>query len=553
MSILFFRFFLYTSKVTVLLKPKVPKVLLLLVHFVFSHELVSGNSRNFRNLLNFYENFAQRISKFTKLKKQKSDNHKTYFPMDFKHLSLIELSDLVKSGTTNYQEIYDYFLARTKEYNSELTAFNTLPTVNESVSGLPIAIKDLFCEAGIRTTASSKMLEEFVPPYESTVTKRMKEGGFVSFWKTNMDEFAMGWSGENSAFGPAKNPWDITRIPGGSSSGSAVAVAAWLVPAALGTDTGGSIRQPASMCWVVGFKPGYGRNSRYGVIAMASSLDTPGYFTRTVRDAALLYEMTAGHDVLDATSLTDSVNIDTSIWQRTDLKGMKIGIPKEYFIEGIDLGVKKEIESAIEKLRELWAEIKEISLPHTIYGISVYYVICPAEVASNLARYDGIRYWALAESGHDISVNRESGLWTEVKRRSMVWSFVLSSGFYDAYYKKASAVRDLIRQDFENAYKEVDVIVTPTAPTVAWKIGEKWDDPLKLYLEDVFTVPASLAGIPGLTIPVWFAAPADDATIELPVGLQILGPLLGEEKCLLVGHVLESAIKSKIAAKQPKY
>lgn len=473
--------------------------------------------------------------------------------MDFKHLSLIELSDLVKSGTTNYQEIYDYFLARTKEYNSELTAFNTLPTVNESVSGLPIAIKDLFCEAGIRTTASSKMLEEFVPPYESTVTKRMKEGGFVSFWKTNMDEFAMGWSGENSAFGPAKNPWDITRIPGGSSSGSAVAVAAWLVPAALGTDTGGSIRQPASMCWVVGFKPGYGRNSRYGVIAMASSLDTPGYFTRTVRDAALLYEMTAGHDVLDATSLTDSVNIDTSIWQRTDLKGMKIGIPKEYFIEGIDLGVKKEIESAIEKLRELWAEIKEISLPHTIYGISVYYVICPAEVASNLARYDGIRYWALAESGHDISVNRESGLWTEVKRRSMVWSFVLSSGFYDAYYKKASAVRDLIRQDFENAYKEVDVIVTPTAPTVAWKIGEKWDDPLKLYLEDVFTVPASLAGIPGLTIPVWFAAPADDATIELPVGLQILGPLLGEEKCLLVGHVLESAIKSKIAAKQPKY
>ncbi len=479
--------------------------------------------------------------------------------MEFKNLSLIELSELVKTWKTTSEEIYTYFLERTRQYNEEYNIFNTLPPdiptfqhSNIPTFHLPIAVKDAFCEIGVRTTSSSKMLEDFVPPYESTVTARMKDAGFVAFGKTNMDEFALGWSGENSAYGPTRNPWDPTRIPWGTSSGSAAAVALGLVPAALGTDTGGSIRQPASMCGVVGWKPWYGRNSRYGVIAAASSLDTPGYLTRTVRDAALLYEITAWVDPMDMTTLTEEVTIDANIWNRKDLKGVKIGIPREYFIEGLEAGVKREIESAIETLKSLWAEIIEISLPHTEYGVSAYYIINPAEVASNLARYDGIRYGHRAEWVHDIAQNRVEWLGAEPQRRSMVGSYVLSSGFYDAYYGKASSVRELIRQDFAQAFTQVDVIVTPTTPTVAWKIGEKWDDPLALYLEDVFTVPASLAGIPGLVVPVGFASPKDDDSIELPVGLQILGPVLGEQQCLMVGHVLEYALKEKIGSKKPK-
>ncbi len=499
--------------------------------------------------------------------------------MDFKNYSLLELSELIQSGKATSEEIYTYFLERSKKYSAELNVFNTLPLdkairysrhsdegrIQTSEPGsfvpqddgsspyaLPIAVKDIFCEVGVRTTASSKMLEDFVPPYESTVTDRMKKWGFLAFGKTNMDEYAMGGSGENSAFGPAKNPWDSMRIPGGSSSGSAVAVAAWLAPAALGTDTGGSIRQPASMCGIVGFKPGYGRNSRYGVIAMSSSLDTPGYLTKTVRDAGWLYETTAGYDPLDSTSLEAPVTLDTSIWDKKDLHWVRVGIPKEYFIDWLEAWVKREIDSAIAKIRELGWEIVEISLPHTEYGVSAYYIICPAEVSSNLARYDGIRYGHKAEWVFDITKNRDEGLWDEVKRRSMVGSFVLSSGFYDAYYKKATNIRELIREDFRKAFETVDVIVTPTAPTVAWKIGQKGDDPLALYLEDVFTIPASLAGIPGLTIPVGFANPADDASIELPVGLQILGPVLGEEKCLMVGNVLEWVLKEKINSKRPK-
>lgn len=484
--------------------------------------------------------------------------------MDFKNFSLIELSDLISTGKATREEIYAYYLDRTKQYDEILNAFNTLPEPSlpptfghhsrweGQGNWLPIAVKDAFCEKWIRTTSSSKMLEDFIPSYESTVTDRLKHAGFVAFGKTNMDEFALGGSGENSAFGPTSNPWDPTRIPGGTSSGSAAAVAAWLVPAALGTDTGGSIRQPASMCGVVGWKPWYGRNSRYGVIAAASSLDCPGYLTRTVRDAALLYEITAGQDPLDATSLTAPVSVDPAIWERQDLTWVRVGIPKEYFIDGLDAGVRREIESAIDTLRSLWAEIIDISLPHTSYGISAYYIINPAEVASNLARYDGIRYGHKAEWAHDIAQNRVEWLGPEPQRRSLVGSYVLSSGFYDAYYQKASRVRELIREDFRRAYEQVDVIVAPTAPTVAWKIGEKWDDPLALYLEDVFTVPASLAGLPGLVIPVGYASPKDDASIDLPVGLQILGPVLGEEKCLMVGHILEWAMKDKVNAKKPK-
>lgn len=472
--------------------------------------------------------------------------------MDFKNLSLIQLGELVADRTVSYSDIYNYFLHRSKQYNSELNTYITLPSDTPLWSGLPIAVKDLFCEVGIRTTAASKMLENFVPPYESTVTARMKDAGYISFGKTNMDEFAMGGSGENSAFGPVHNPWDPTRIPGGSSSGSAVAVAAWLAPAALGTDTGGSIRQPASMCGIVGFKPGYGRNSRYGVIAMASSLDSPGYFTRTVRDAGMLYELTAWYDEHDATSLDVPVSIDPTIWDRRDLKWLKVGIPKEYFIDGIDPNVRNTIDNAIAKIRELWAEVVEISLPHTEHWVSVYYTICPAEVASNLARFDGIRYGSIVGSGGDITENRSAELGNEVQRRSLVGSYVLSSGFYDAYYKKASAVRELIRDDFKKAFEQVDVIVTPTAPTVAWKIGAKGDDPLALYLEDVFTIPASLAGIPGLVVPVGYASPKDDANIDLPVGLQILGPVLGETHCLMVGHVMEQAMRDIVESKKPK-
>ncbi len=475
--------------------------------------------------------------------------------MPYKNLSLVELSDLIKSGKTTSEEIYTYFLKRTKQYNGELNAFNTLPIESPIFTGiysLPIAVKDIFCEKWVRTTASSKMLENFVPPYESTVTQKMKDAGFVSFWKTNMDEFAMGGSGENSAFGPAHNPWDPTRIPGGSSSGSAVAVAAGLVPAALGTDTGGSIRQPASMCGIVGFKPGYGRNSRYGVMAMASSLDTPGYFTRTVRDAGLLYEATAGHDPRDSTSITDPVAIDPTIWNKKDLKWVRVGIAREYQVDGIDPGVRAAIDTAITKIRELGAEVIDISLPHTEHGISAYYTICPAEVASNLARYDGIRYGELAGAGGDIVANRSEALGDEIQRRSLVGSYVLSSGFYDAYFRKATAVRELIRQDFASAFTQVDVIVTPTAPTVAWRIGEKWADPLALYLEDIFTIPASLAGIPGLTVPVGYTSPADDTTVDLPVGLQILGPVLWEEAVLMVGNVIEAAMRGIVESKKPK-
>ncbi len=475
--------------------------------------------------------------------------------MDYKNLSLIELSDLIKSGKTTSKEIYDYFLMRTKQYNGVLKAFNTLPVdslIFDWKNSLPIAVKDIFCEKGIRTTASSKMLENFVPPYESTVTDRMKSAGFVSFGKTNMDEFAMGGSGENSAFGPAHNPWDPTRIPGGSSSGSAVAVAAGLVPAALGTDTGGSIRQPASMCGIVGFKPGYGRNSRYGVMAMASSLDTPGYFTRTVRDAGLLYEATAWYDPRDSTSLTAETTIDPEIWTKINLKWVRVGIAREYSVDGIDPGVRSAVDGAIATIRELGAEVIDISLPNTEHGISAYYTICPAEVASNLARYDGIRYGELSGAGGDIVANRSESLGDEIQRRSLVGSYVLSSGFYDAYFRKATAVRELIRQDFAHAFTQVDVIVTPTAPTVAWKIWAKGTDPLALYLEDIFTIPASLAGIPGLTIPVGYASPADDATVDLPVGLQILGPVIGEEAVLMVGNVIEMAMRDVVYSKKPK-
>ncbi|MDD5376937.1 MAG: Asp-tRNA(Asn)/Glu-tRNA(Gln) amidotransferase subunit GatA [Candidatus Gracilibacteria bacterium] len=476
---------------------------------------------------------------------------------EFKNLSLKEIIAEIQSGKATQKEVYDYFLARIRALDPKIEAFNLVhdtfqdQDIHSPLAGTPIGVKDVFSETGIPTTAASKMLADYTPPYDATIISCLKEAGFSSIGKLNMDEFAMGGSGENSAMRITRNPWDLSRIPGGSSSGSAAAVAAGMVPAALGTDTGGSIRQPASMCGIVGFKPTYGRNSRKGVISMASSLDTPGTFTRTVEDAAFLYEIMAGYDAGDSTSLQEPTAINPAIWNRKDLKGMKIGVPKEYFIDGIEKGVQKEIDGAIARLRELGAEIIEVSLPHTEYGLAVYYIVMPAEVSTNLARYDGIRFGHTHGGGADIAMSRSEGFGKEAQRRIMLGSFVLSSGFYDAYYRRASLVRELIKDDFKKAFEEVDIIVTPTAPSVAWKIGEKVDDPLKMYLSDIFTVNGSLAGLPGLSLPVGYALPEDGGTIELPVGIQILGPSLGEEKVFEAAHVLEQAMKEYVNSKKP--
>ncbi len=477
--------------------------------------------------------------------------------MEFKNLSLKEIVRLIKEWKTTQKEVYEYFANRIKAINPELLAFDCVrefseQDINSPLAGIPLGVKEVFSEAGVETNASSRVLEGYKPPFDCTIIDRLKKAGFSSMGKLNMDEFAMGGSGENSSFKITKNPWDPTRIPGGSSSGSAASVAAGLIPASLGTDTGGSIRQPASMCGIVGFKPTYGRNSRFGVIAMASSLDTPGTFTRTVEDAALLYSITAGHDEKDATSLNIPVTIDPNIFTKLDLKWLRIGIPAEYFVDGIDAGVRTEIEKSIETLKSLGAEIINISLPYTQYGLAVYYVLMPWEVSTNLARYDGIRYGNTTGDGHDIAANRWEFFGKEAQRRIMLGAYMLSSESYDIYYRRASMVRELIREDFKKAFEKVDVIVTPTAPTVAWKIGERVSDPLKMYLSDIFTAPSSLAGLPGLTVPCGYALPEDGGTETLPVGLQILGPTLGEEKIFLVGHVFEQAVQSYIKSKQPK-
>jgi aspartyl-tRNA(Asn)/glutamyl-tRNA(Gln) amidotransferase subunit A len=477
--------------------------------------------------------------------------------MKFKEKSLKEIIAMIKSGETTQKEVYDYFLNRIRTLDPQIEAFNLVQEtfqaqdIHSALAGVPIGVKDVFSETGVETTASSKMLVGYRPPYNATIISLLQVAGFSSIGKLNMDEFAMGGSGENSAIRITKNPWDTTRIPGGSSSGSAAAVAAGMIPAALWTDTGWSIRQPASMCGIVGFKPTYGRNSRKGVISMASSLDTPGTFTKTVEDAAFLYEIMTGYDSWDSTSLNEPIHINPNIWNKKNLNWVTIGMPKEYFIEGIEQGVRAEIDKAIKTLRELGAEIKEVSLPHTEYGLAAYYIIMPAEVSTNLARYDGIRFGHTHGWGSDIAVSRSEGFWKEVQRRIMLGSFVLSSGFYDAYYRRASLVRELIKDDFKQAFKWVDVIITPISPSVAWKIGEKSEDPLKMYLADIFTVNASLAWLPGLSVPIGYSLANDGCSTVLPVWLQILGPQLGEEKIFEVWHVLEQTLKDYIDNKKP--
>ena len=404
--------------------------------------------------------------------------------------------------------------------------------------GVPIATKDVIAVRGHPLTCASKILGQYISPYDATVIEKLKAAGAIIFGRLNMDEFAMGSSTENSAFGATRNPWDTSRIPGGSSGGSAAAVAADECLASLGTDTGGSIRQPAALCGCVGLKPTYGRVSRYGLVAFASSLDQIGSFTKDTRDAATMLRVLAGHDPRDSTSVAQPVP-DYSAALSGDLRGLKLGLPKEYFIDGIDREVSAAVHAAVKQLEKLGAELVEISLPHTDYAVATYYIVATAEASANLARFDGIRYGARVAGADPIELygkTRGAGFGAEVKRRIILGTYVLSSGYYDAFYLRAQKVRTLIRRDFLRAFEQVDAIVTPTTPTAAFKAGEKSDDPIQMYLSDIFTISCNLAGICGLSVPCGFTAQP-----KLPIGLQILGKPFGEETLLKIAHAYEQS------------
>ncbi len=401
--------------------------------------------------------------------------------------------------------------------------------------GVPIAVKDVLTVRGMPCTCGSRILEGFVPPYNATAVQRLLDAGVVILGKTNTDEFAMGSSTENSAYGPTHNPWDLSRVPGGSSGGSAAAVAARMVPAALGTDTGGSVRQPAAFCGVTGLKPTYGRISRFGLVAYGSSLDTVGTLTLTAQDAALLFPIMAGFDPRDATSMDVPVP-DITLPQEPDLRGVRIGVPREYFVEGLQEEVAQAVRAAIEHLEGLGAQVKEISLPHTPYAVPVYYIIAPSEASANLARYDGIHYGPriTGRTMWDIFFKTRGRLFgPEVKRRIMLGTYALSAGYYDAYYAKAQKVRTLFRRDFEQAFQDVDVIAAPVAPSTAFPLGAKTQDPLAMYLEDIFTLPANLAGVPGIAFPVGFDRQG------LPIGMQLMGPPFQEHRLLAIAHAYQ--------------
>ena len=406
------------------------------------------------------------------------------------------------------------------------------------LAGVPFAIKDVMCTRGVRTTAGSKILGNFIPPYDSTAVARLEAAGAVVLGKLNCDEFAMGSSNENSAYGPVRNPRDTSRVPGGSSGGTAAAVASGMVVAALGSDTGGSIRQPASFCGVTGLMPTYGRVSRYGLIAFASSLDHIGPLTNTVKDAAIVLRTIAGRDPMDSTSADIPVP-DYVAELDKPVRGLKIGVAKEYFGEGLDPEVRKAVEAAIQKLAQLECEIVPVSLPHTAYAVPTYYVVATAEASANLARYDGVRYGYRAGNARTLSEmyrrTRDEGFGPEVKRRIMLGTYVLSAGYYDAYYLKAQKVRTLLTRDFDEAFQKVDAIATPTCPTAAFRLGEKVNDPLAMYLADIYTVTADLAGIPGISIP------CGETREKLPIGLQILGKHFDESTTLRVAHAYESS------------
>jgi len=417
----------------------------------------------------------------------------------------------------------------------------------KSLSGIPVCIKDVLVTKGIETTAGSKMLKGFIPPYQATAVKRLTDEESVIIGKGNCDGFAFGASGENSGFFPTHNPWNLDRVPGGSSSGPAAAVAADEVIYALGTDTGGSVRQPASFCGIVGLKITYGRSSRYGLIAMASSFDTPGPLTKTVEDAALVLKIIAGQDPLDATSSPKPVD-DYLVNLKKGVKGLKIGMPSQYFVEGSQLEVNQAVKKAALLLESLGAELIEISLPHTEFGLAVYYILVPSEISANMARYDGIRFGHHSSKGNDAlevtAFSRDETLEDELKRRIMIGTYSLSSGYYEAYYKKASQVRSLIIKDFQKAYEKVDAILSPTSPTTAFKLGEKSQDPLEMYLSDIFTVSANVAGIPSISLPCGFDQEG------LPIGLQIMGNYFEESKILQIAYTYEQA--TDWLSKKPK-
>ncbi|MCL0084895.1 Asp-tRNA(Asn)/Glu-tRNA(Gln) amidotransferase subunit GatA [Thermodesulfovibrionales bacterium] len=469
--------------------------------------------------------------------------------MGLNELSISELRRSLRAQEIRPQEIIDDIYSRIDEIEDKVGSFITITrdnayksaedvgkTIKEGhIAGIPIAIKDNLCTKGILTTCASKMLYNFVPPYESTVTKRLSEQGYILIGKTNLDEFAMGSSTENSAFHVTRNPWDLGRVSGGSSGGSATAVAAGECAAAIGSDTGGSIRQPASFCGVVGLKPTYGRVSRYGLVAFASSLDQIGPITKNVTDAAIMLNAIAGHDPLDSTSAAVNVPDFTEALGK-EIKGLKIGIPTEYFTEGMDREVEDSVHSAIKRLETLGANVVEISLPHTGYAVAAYYILATAEASSNLARFDGVKYGFRAEGKNLLDMYRNTrteGFGVEVKRRIMLGTYVLSAGYYEAYYRKSEQVRTLIKQDFDNAFKEVDVIITPTSPTVAFKIGEKTSDLLQMYLSDIFTISVNLAGLPAISIPCGFT------NSNLPIGLQIIGRHFDEETILKAAYAYE--------------
>jgi aspartyl-tRNA(Asn)/glutamyl-tRNA(Gln) amidotransferase subunit A len=474
--------------------------------------------------------------------------------LELQRLTISEARDLLKKKEISASEIVDSLYERIDATEDKIKAFITLTRdraeemasdaqkridnhAESPLLGIPLAIKDNICTKGIRTTCASKILYNFVPPYESTVTTRLADDGYILIGKTNLDEFAMGSSTENSGFHTTKNPWDPGRIPGGSSGGSAAAVAADECIAAIGSDTGGSIRQPAALCGVVGLKPTYGRVSRYGLVAFASSLDQIGPIAKTVRDSAILMNSISGHDPHDSTSAPVSLPDFTGVLGR-DIKGMKIGIPDEYFIDGMDKEVEQSIRDAIKKMESLGAIPLKVSMPHTGYAVATYYVLATSEASSNLARYDGVKYGLRVEGKDlfDIYRNtRSQGFGAEVKRRIMLGTYALSSGYYEAYYKKAQQVRTLIKKDFENALKKADVIVTPTSPTAAFKIGEKTADPLQMYLSDIFTISINLAGVPAISIPCGFTSN------NLPIGLQIIGKHFDEESVLKIAYAYEQS------------
>jgi aspartyl-tRNA(Asn)/glutamyl-tRNA(Gln) amidotransferase subunit A len=480
---------------------------------------------------------------------------------DLTRLTAAQLGALIASGETSAVEVTQAHLDRIVKVDESIHAYLHVDTEGAlsaaaavdaarkvgsplgPLAGVPLALKDVLTQEGVPTTCGSKILEGWRPPYDSTVVRKLRAAGVVILGKSNMDEFAMGSSTENSAYGPTRNPWALDRIPGGSSGGSSAAVAAFTAPLSIGTDTGGSIRQPAAVCGIVGAKPTYGGVSRYGLVAFSSSLDQAGPFARTVLDAALLHEAIAGHDPLDSTSIDAPVPAVVAAARQADIRGLRVGVVRELAGEGYQAGVEQRFSEAVALLTELGAEVVEVSCPHFEYAMAAYYLIAPSECSSNLARFDGMRYGLrVGDDGTNgveevMSLTRAAGFGPEVKRRIILGTYALSAGYYDAYYGSAQKVRTLIARDFDAAFEQVDVLVSPTAPTTAFPIGDKVDDPLAMYLQDLCTIPSNLAGNCAMSVPVGLA-PEDG----LPVGLQIMAPAMAEDRLYRVGGALEAAL-----------